>query len=277
VRDQWLGRHTRERVRVAGEARWRADLSGASRVHVLEALRAADAPLSVTEVADRVGLHPNTVRWHLDQLVEAGWVAAATEPRGGPGRPRLLYTARTDAGGRPAGDGGSEQGYRLLAEILAGYLDDTSPDPRAAASEAGRAWGRYLIGEPARPFTRLSPAQVTRRVTELLDDLGFAPEADLASGQITLHACPFRAVAETHPDVACAVHLGLMQGALAELGATAMTTRLEPFVTPRQCRGQIGLDPAAPAGRPLLPSAGPRPSDPGPTGDNTVQEVSIRG
>ena len=82
-------------------------------------------------------------------------------------------------------------------------------------------------------------------MVELLEDIGFAPEPDPGSGMITLHACPFREVAETHPEVACAVHLGLMQGALAELGAPSMTTRLEPFVTPRQCRAHLDADPTA--------------------------------
>src|SRR5680860_116471 len=68
-------------------------LAGVSRVQVLEVLRAQTAPLAVVVVADRVGLHPNTVRLHLDQLVEAGLVAREPEPRDRPGRPRLVYVA----------------------------------------------------------------------------------------------------------------------------------------------------------------------------------------
>lgn len=208
-------------------------LHGASRAHVLETLRTAGGPLSVTELAARVGLHPNTVRWHLDQLVRAGWVTHRNESTSSRGRPHVLYTARTDAHRDD-----ENAGYRLLADILAGYLADTDPDPAAAAADAGRAWGRYLTGRPA-PFTRLSPAAVQARVVELLDELGFAPEPDRGSGSVTLRACPFREVAEAHPEVACAVHLGLMQGALAELGVPAESARLEPFVTPRRCRAHL--------------------------------------
>ncbi|MFG2088587.1 MULTISPECIES: helix-turn-helix transcriptional regulator [unclassified Spirillospora] len=221
----------------------RAVLGGVSRGAVLDALRSARVPLPVADVAARVGLHRNTVRWHLDQLTEAGQVTRTTEIRHRPGRPRLLYTARPDAPVPPQGGGEPGGGYRLLADILAGHLADASPDPADAAGRAGRAWGGYLIGRPA-PFTRLTPQQAAGRVTALLADLGFAPEPDPAGTGITLRACPFREVAEHHPDVTCAVHLGLMQGALAELGAPESAARLEPFVTPHTCRAHIEPEPA---------------------------------
>ncbi|SRX93816.1 putative SufR family transcriptional regulator [Blastococcus saxobsidens DD2] [Mycobacterium shimoidei] len=209
-------------------------LHGTSRIHVLETLRAAGGPLPITDLATRVGLHPNTVRWHLDQLVQAGWVTHRTESTSNPGRPHMLYTARSDT---PC-CGGENAGYRLLADILVSYLARTDPNPASWAADAGRAWGRYLTEKPA-PFARLSPAEVTARVVELLENLGFAPEPDQGAGLVTLHACPFREVAEAHPEVACAVHLGLMQGALAELGAPAEATWLEPFVTPRRCHAHL--------------------------------------
>ncbi len=46
----------------------------------------------------------------------------------------------------------------------------------------------------------------------MLDDLGFAPRLGPAPDEIELHRCPFREVAEAHPEVACALHLGLMRG-----------------------------------------------------------------
>ncbi len=54
-------------------------LSGQSRVRVLEVLRGEHTPLSATEIAAQVGLHPNTIRLHLDQLVDAGLASRARE------------------------------------------------------------------------------------------------------------------------------------------------------------------------------------------------------
>jgi predicted ArsR family transcriptional regulator len=48
-------------------------------------------------------------------------------------------------------------------------------------------------------------------------------------------------VAEKHTDVVCAIHLGLMQGALEELRAPVETTSLEPFVTPRLCVAHLQM------------------------------------
>lgn len=226
------GAHARGRT--GADENRRTVLHGSSRAHVLKTLRAAGGPLSATDLATEVGLHPNTVRWHLDQLVQAGWVTHRTESTSNPGRPHVLYTARRDT------DRCRDEnaGYRLLADILASYLASTDPDAAASAANAGRAWGRYLTKKPAQ-LTRLSPVEATARVVELQENLGFAPEPDPGAGLITLHACPFREVAETHPEVACAVHLGLMQGALAELGVSTEATWLEPFVAPRRCRAHL--------------------------------------
>ncbi|MGH3847883.1 MAG: helix-turn-helix domain-containing protein, partial [Pseudonocardiaceae bacterium] len=103
---------------------------GESRARVLTALQDAGEPLGVSEVAERVGLHANTARFHLDALVEAGMVERAMEDREQPGRPRTLYTARPD--GARAG----QRSYRLLAEILTSYIAAENPQPAQAARQA---------------------------------------------------------------------------------------------------------------------------------------------
>lgn len=205
-------------------------LAGVSRVAVLEALRSAGRPLSVREVADEVGLHPNTVRTHLDLLVDHGHATRAAEPRATPGRPRLVYAAT----GKPAEDEG--RNYRLLAEILTRYLAAASPSPAASAVEAGRAFGRGLAGTGPAP----EEADAVARVVALLDAIGFAPRPAPDGRSIELHHCPFRELAEERQDLVCGVHLGLMQGALAELGAPVSATRLLPFVEPELCVASLG-------------------------------------
>ena len=78
-------------------------------------------------------------------------------------------------------------------------------------------------------------------VVELLDAAGFAPEAPVADGRpIRLHHCPFGTLARDHGEVVCGVHLGLMRGALRELGAPFDALRLEPFVEPSLCLAHLG-------------------------------------
>jgi len=216
---------------------------GRSRADVLDVLRCEDGPLGVREVAQRMGLHPNTARFHLEALVEAGLAVRETEARETPGRPRIGYRAVADG---PAG----RRRYRLLAEILTSLIAGTMPDPGKAAEEAGREWGAYLAEQPP-PYQRLTAAEAIAKLTAIMEELGFAPQADDdADGgryRLSLRQCPFREVAQHHQDVICSLHLGLMRGALARMRAPVTADRLEPFVEPSLCVAHLtaGDDPGS--------------------------------
>ena len=203
---------------------------GESRARVLDLLRAAGRPLGVQEVAEQAGLHPNTARFHLDALVEAGLATREQQPRETPGRPSMAYQV-TDSDG-PTG----RRRYRLLAEMLTSMIAGVMPQPGEAATEAGREWGRYLT-EQLPPYQRLDSDEAVERLTAVLQEIGFAPETAAEAGgyRLRLHQCPFREVAERHQDVVCALHLGLMQGVLGQLRAPVTADRLQPFAEPSVC------------------------------------------
>lgn len=205
-------------------------LADGSRVRILDELRRAEGPLDAAELAARLGLHHNTVRSHLHVLSRAGLITGEPERRGGPGRRRVVYRTAPQVVPEESG------GFRLLASILTSYLAGSSPDPEAAAVEAGRAWGRFLADRPA-PFAKTSPHEAMGRITDLFERLGFDPEqVDEPKGsRMLLHHCPFFDLAKTHPEVTCSVHLGLIRGALAEMDAPLEVTDLEPFVKPSLC------------------------------------------
>jgi predicted ArsR family transcriptional regulator len=213
---------------------------GRRRAEVLELLRAADSPLGVKQVADQVGLHPNSARFHLDALVEAGLAARAPQARPSPGRPSMGYQAVTD-GAVAAG----HRHYRLLAEMLTSLVSGVLPEPGQIAAQAGREWGRYLTEQPA-PYQRVSASEAIARLTGTLEEIGFAPEpVPGKASSLRLRHCPFREVAENHQDVVCALHLGLMQGALAEMRAPVTADRLEPFTEPSLCVAHLAAEPPA--------------------------------
>jgi predicted ArsR family transcriptional regulator len=213
---------------------------GRRRAEVLDLLRAAHAPLGVQDVADRVGLHVNSARFHLDALVEAGLAARTPRARSTPGRPSLVYQA-VDGGAAAAG----QRHFRLLAEMLTSLVAGMLPDPGRAATQAGREWGRYLT-EPPAPYQRLTAAEAIAKLTATLDDIGFAPQApdgETPPSVLRLRQCPFREVAEGHQDVVCALHLGLMQGALTQMRAPVTADRLEPFAEPSLCLAHLEARP----------------------------------
>ncbi len=218
---------------------------GRSRADVLDMLRAADGPLGVREVARQMGLHPNTARFHLEALVEAGLAIRETEDRETPGRPRIGYRAVADG---PAG----RRRYRLLAEMLTSLIAGTMPEPGQAAEAAGREWGAYLTEQPP-PYQKLSAEEAIGKLIAIMEELGFSPQATAGDGggqyQLSLRQCPFREVAQHHQDVICSLHLGLMRGALARMRAPVTADRLDPFVEPSLCVAHL-TEPENPVGRP---------------------------
>lgn len=213
--------------------------TGTSRMRVLQALRQVPEGLGAQELAEQLGLHVNTVRFHLDRLVDDGVVARHTEERSGPGRPRLTFTSLAAPGTH-----GDRRSYRLLAEILASYVAGATDDPVTAGMEAGRTWGHYLTERPG-PYRDTDQESSMHELLRILEDIGFAPEiVQSGAGQeVWLRHCPFLEVAQEHRDLVCAVHLGLMQGALSEMRAPFTTDELEPLVEPSLCIAQVERHP----------------------------------
>jgi predicted ArsR family transcriptional regulator len=199
------------------------------RDQVLATLREARDPLGINAIAERLRVHPNTVRFHLDGLIAAGRVEQLSGDISGPGRPANLYRARREM------DRNGPSNYRLLARMMTSRLAATERRPAAAATDLGRTWGQSLLGEqPASATTRTA---ALTQLTDLLDELGFGPESGATSRtkQLRLRHCPFLDLVDDHADIVCAIHLGLMQGALSALHAPITVDQLDRFVEPDLC------------------------------------------
>lgn len=206
---------------------------GSRRAEVLDRLRAAPRPLGVLDLAGALGLHANTARFHLDGLVDDGLASREVEVRATPGRRRVVYAAQGAAPG--------PKSYALLAEMLAGLVV-TMGGGGGQAVAAGRAWGRRLV-ESDPPSPRRSEDESVDRLQRLLEAVGFEPETVRdASGDVAvvnLRHCPFRDVAARRTDVVCALHRGLMEGALDEACSPWRAASLVPFVEPALCVARL--------------------------------------
>ena len=241
-------------------SRRRARLS-AARASILDVLVDQPEPCTVAALSKLIRQHPNTIREHLDNLLDDRLVVRTQAPTQGRGRPAWLYGAAPEVESEP----GTRE-YAALASALAGQITRTSRHPGADAVESGRAWGRDLVrrsretpgsasetsgsestgsrtGSSARPASREAKAHsavaARRVVVALLDDLGFAPSTDARARVVKLHRCPLLEAAHQNPDVVCGVHLGLVRGALVELGSDpdqAESAELQPFSEPGACR-----------------------------------------
>ncbi len=142
-------------------------LAGISRSRILQVLGRSAQPMAIRDLAEALNLHPNTVRQHLDQLVEVGLVTSAAASPTGRGRPAYLYAAT------PGSDELDPEAYKKLARVLAEQLTRSS-DGTLMALAAGEQWGRGLVREAGAPDPEVSAIE---RLVQLLDRAGFAPDA----------------------------------------------------------------------------------------------------
>jgi len=217
--------------RATGAGEGRAALSP-QRALIMDELR-RNAPLTVSGLATATGLHENTVREHLEGLSEVHLISRAQAPAAGRGRPAWVYSARAVQQATMARDNVA------LATVLAGQIARTSPAPVADATAAGQDWGRALATDwPVEP----TAIGARRRVTALLDDLGFAPRPDRQYRRLRLESCPMLDAARQYPQVVCSVHAGLVGAALAALGdePDAAHVDLQPFAALGACLLHLG-------------------------------------
>jgi len=227
-----------------------------ARARILDVLIDQPEPCTVAALSELIRQHPNTIREHLDMLIYDRLVMRTRADVQARGRPAWLYSAAPDAGSEP----GSRE-YAALASALAGQIARTSRHPHADAIEAGRMWGRDLVrrsrtttdpssetganetvpkkGTAPRSASASSDVVARREVIDLLEELGFAPSADTRARVVKLHRCPLLEAAHQQPEVVCGVHLGIVRGALGELGNDPERTEgtaLQPFSEPGACR-----------------------------------------
>lgn len=222
-------------------------LAQPTRARLFALLGELKRPAQTVELAERLQLHPNGVRIHLERLEQAGLVERA-QIREKRGRPPDAWTIAADA--RPGGS--APQGYQDLGRWLARVLQGRGRGLRAI-EETGREIGREIAPEaPSAPAAAFEASLVA---------LGFQPTVaagDRDAVTVCLRNCPYRdAVRENQPAI-CALHKGITRGML---DVAAPDARLAAFVPhdPYEAGCEIevrGLD--APAGQPARRAGAPR-------------------
>jgi predicted ArsR family transcriptional regulator len=191
-------------------------LAQPTRARLFSVLVQMRRPASTDELANRLGLHRNGVRAHLERMAAAGLVERRVV-RQARGRPRDVWSVA--AGAHPAGDPPSA--YADLGRWLTRLIASRRASSRAV-EELGRAIGRDLA----------PPAEgaAEGRMFSTLAALGFAPERmDEPEDGLTyrLCNCPYRDAAHESQEVICGLHRGMTRGLLDEL---APETALVGFV-----------------------------------------------
>ncbi|GAA4486405.1 helix-turn-helix transcriptional regulator [Microbacterium panaciterrae] len=190
-------------------------ISSYSRVQILHLVQSR-AERTIDELCAATTLHPNTVREHLQRLIEGGYVIQAAEQRTTRGRPRALYSAAT------------------------GSPEASSPIAREKVMAAARR------GDVLRRILHTSDSELGQRATYQLDALvehleesGFEPVIDEEQLTVELTPCPHAAAEPEHRPVLCQVHLGLMQGVLAQAGGPLAARCVRSSARAEECTVEL--------------------------------------
>ncbi len=189
-------------------------ISNYSRVEILHLVQ--DQPeRTVTELVSATSLHPNTVREHLQRLIDDGYVVSATEHRTTRGRPRVLYSA-TDG----VGSCSSVQRRKVRA-----------------AAERGDLMRRVLPGT-APELDTAALHQIDALVEDLVD-AGFDPLVDERELTVELTPCAHASSQAAHRKILCSVHLGIMQSVLNAADGPLSVDGMRSSCDPRECIVQL--------------------------------------
>ncbi len=193
-------------------------------------------PLATSEVADALGLHVNTVRPHLERMRDVGLLVVDTETRGTVGRPQHRWSVSPDAPSL----GLEPSPWPTLARTLldAAASGGLAPDDLA---DAGRRQGR-------------ADAAHWPDGTDCLDGLvleqarlGFDPATveEPHRATVAFAHCPFRDLADDHPQLVCALHGGLVEG-FVDAWDGCSVDRFHALVDRSPCQVDLLLTPPDP-------------------------------
>ncbi len=189
---------------------------------VLELLRDSDPrPLTVAEIAGRLGQHPNTTREHVDALVEAGLVVTAAVRSGARGRPSQEYAVAEDPA--PA------MSLRLI-EALATLAASTSVDPQVGVDLG------YAAGAAVEVSGRVASRGLLPYLEQMLRGWGFSTVPTEGDAGVDVVRCPLVDAARSAPEIVCGFHRGVIRGLVAQAGVDPDDVTLVEFDRPGSCR-----------------------------------------
>lgn len=199
---------------------------------VLSTLQTFPQGARAAEIAQELGMHVNTARGHLDELVNAGAVRVVTAPSHGRGRPSLIFQVRV-----PDNRSVAEEYVTLISVLVAALADKDQLNDFSSeqAREIGRVWAKATAN--SRGAEALAPLYQTMR------DMGFDPvtsvEQFAEEGRTTvqLHACPFVTAGIQPSPFVCAIHDGYLDQAAADSGG-----RLSLKLIPKAGNGVCRID-----------------------------------
>lgn len=180
-------------------------LAQPTRARLFALLSELRRPAPTEELAERLALHPNGIRAHLE-ILQAGGLVLRERERLARGRPRDSWTI--SPGARPGGSAPTayaDLGRWLVRAIASGRTE------LGEIEAIGREIGQELV-----PGADQRSAE--QQLHDVLSALGFQPEPGVSGPdrQLTfrLGNCPYREATRERQQVVCGMHRGITRGLL---------------------------------------------------------------
>ena len=200
-------------------------LGDPTRRRVFFYVRQSTEPMTKDDVAAAVGIDRRLAGFHLDKLVEQGFLAADYRRREGgsgpgAGRPPKIYRLADPEAAVTL----PERHYDWLAELLLRAMEEPGPEaPQVRLERVGFDFGRRLAEEQLaenRPGHRTTPTQAIAEVVRLLSRFGFAARTD-GHDAIRACSCPFEEMAFHDPERICGLDRSIWRGILSVYSPSA--------------------------------------------------------
>lgn len=204
-------------------------LSSKSRLDILKLLYRK--PMSVEDIAEKLGLQPITIRHHLQSLVEAGFIEATEERVGSVGRPKIIYKIVKE----PPLVSFPKRRYLMLSGFLINTLqfllgaNRTKKILRKAGLDMGETTAKRLeLEHEIREWSLETYEQFF--VKDYLEKMGAEPEiVEVSDKKIVyrLHNCLFFEMAVKMPEIMCdTLHESFHEGLIRATGKEMKISRL---------------------------------------------------
>lgn len=199
------------------------------RDQVLALVRAAPEPVGVKTLTMKTGLHPNTIRGHLDVLLKSDEIRRQLGGSTGPGRPPWLYSA-----------GSTETPLQALSDALGDQLSSAS-SPELAERTAEQ-WA-----EVVKPTTTATDSDSAVAATvDVLNKLGFRANANPVGDRIYITRCPHAPLVAGQPAI-CEIHGSLLGQLLERSCQSVRITQLDVLARHGVCLVHLARPDLTPA------------------------------
>ncbi len=184
--------------------------------------------VTVAEVAEQFGLHPNVARMHLTKLEQAGLLITSLRKGAAGGRPARLYelsgTVSSLVMPPRRYDFLSSLALKALAET--GDLDRVGAVCRAAGVDAGRV---YIAAHPE--YRRAGQKELVGAMLDVGEKAGMLPQVAWDGNALALDVrnCAFKELSTSQPDLVCVMHRAYLEGFIEHLAGAGSDAAVEVF------------------------------------------------